>query len=84
MDAFSNANKGKYVKLSIDDKKLTIGLGDKGDENLGCFEVSPTLMERKDRLKTETDNITIIMSRLKETIVDGDDKVDKWKMTSMD
>jgi uncharacterized phage-like protein YoqJ len=27
---------------------------------LSGFEVSPTLMERKDRLKTETDNLTII------------------------
>jgi uncharacterized protein (DUF2461 family) len=55
----------------FDDKKLTIGRGDKGDENLSGFEVSPTLMYRKDRLKTETDNLTIITSRLKETFVDG-------------
>jgi hypothetical protein len=59
------------VKLSIDGKKLAIGLGDNGDGNLGGFEVSPTLMERKDRLKTETDNLTIITSRLKKTFVDG-------------
>jgi hypothetical protein len=31
LHAFANANKGKDVKLSIDDKKLTIGRGDKGD-----------------------------------------------------
>jgi hypothetical protein len=43
------------------------------------FEVYPTLMERKDRLKTETDNLTIITSRLKETIIDGVAKVDKMK-----
>ena len=36
-------------------------------------------MERKDRFKTETDNHTIIASRLKETIVDGIEKVDKMK-----
>jgi hypothetical protein len=52
----SNSNKGKDVKLSIDGKKLAIGLGDNGDENLGGFEVSPTLMERKDRLKTDRRN----------------------------
>jgi hypothetical protein len=46
---------------------------------LGGFEVSPTLMERKDRLKTETDNLTIITSRLKETFVDGVEKVDKME-----
>jgi hypothetical protein len=50
LHAFANANKGKDVKLSIDDKKLTIGRGDKGDENLSGFEVSPTLMYRKDRI----------------------------------
>jgi hypothetical protein len=43
------------------------------------FEVYPTLMERKDRLKTETDNLTIIASCLKERIVDGIEKVDKMK-----
>ena len=79
LDAFANVNKGKDVKLSIDGKKLAIGLGDNGDENLGGFEVSPTLMERKDRLKTETDNRTIIASRLKDTIVDGVEKVDKME-----
>ena len=79
LDAFANVNKGKDVKLSIDGKKLAIGLGDNGDENLGGFEVSPTLMERKDRLKTETDNLTIITSRLKETFVDGVEKVDKME-----
>jgi hypothetical protein len=78
-DAFANANKGKDAKLSIDGKKLAIGLGDKGDENVRGFEVYPTLMERKDRLKTETDNLTIITSRLKETIIDGVAKVDKMK-----
>jgi hypothetical protein len=36
-------------------------------------------MERKDRLKTETDNLTIIASRLKDTIVDGVEKVDKME-----
>jgi hypothetical protein len=36
-------------------------------------------MERKDRLKTETDNLTIIASRLKGTIVDGVEKVDKME-----
>jgi hypothetical protein len=36
-------------------------------------------MERKDRLKTETDNLTIITSRLKDTIVDGVEKVDKME-----
>ena len=78
-DAFANANNGKDAKLSIDGKKLAIGLGDKGDENVDGFEVYHTLMERKDRLKTETDNLTIIASRLKETIVDGFEKVDKMK-----
>ena len=46
---------------------------------MGGFEVSPTLMERKDRLKTETNNLTIITSRLKETIVDGVETVDKME-----
>jgi hypothetical protein len=32
-----------------------------------------------DRLKTETDNLTIIASRLKETIADGVEKVDKME-----
>ena len=36
-------------------------------------------MERKDRLKTETNNLTIIASRLKGTIVDGVEKVDKME-----
>jgi hypothetical protein len=36
-------------------------------------------MYRKDRLKTETDNLTIIASRLKETIADGVEKVDKME-----
>jgi hypothetical protein len=36
-------------------------------------------MERKDRLKTETNNLTIISSRLKGTIVDGVEKVDKME-----
>jgi hypothetical protein len=36
-------------------------------------------MELKDRLKTETDNLTIITSRLKDTIVDGVEKVDKME-----
>jgi hypothetical protein len=76
MDAFVNANKGKDAKLSIDGKKLAIGLGDNGDENVGGFEMYPTLMERKYRLKTETDNLAIIASRLKEAIVDGVGKVD--------
>ena len=79
LDAFTNVNTGKYAELSIDGKKLVIGLGDKGAENVGGFEVYPTLMERKNRLKTETDNLTIITSRLKETIVDGVEKVDKME-----
>jgi hypothetical protein len=36
-------------------------------------------MERRDRLKTETNNLTIISSRLKGTIVDGVEKVDKME-----
>ena len=36
-------------------------------------------MERKDRLKTETNNLTIITSRLKETIVDAVETVDKME-----
>jgi hypothetical protein len=35
LDAFANVNKGNDVKLSIDGKKLAIGLGDNGDGNLG-------------------------------------------------
>jgi hypothetical protein len=38
LDAFANVNKGNDVKLSIDGKKLAIGLGDNGDGNLGGFE----------------------------------------------
>jgi hypothetical protein len=44
---------------------------------LALFPVA--FLERKDRLKTETDNLTIITSRLKETFVDGVEKVDKME-----
>ncbi|CAC5383135.1 unnamed protein product [Mytilus coruscus] len=48
LDAFAVQNIEKDVKLSIDGKKKNApGLGDVGDENLGGYETSPTLQDRK-------------------------------------
>lgn len=53
LDAFAEKNADKDVKISIDGKKLALGFGKTGDENLGGFENSPTLKERQERLATE-------------------------------
>ncbi|CAC5401717.1 unnamed protein product [Mytilus coruscus] len=57
LDAFASMNKGKDVKLSIDGKKVALGLGELGDENLGGHEMQLTLQERKDRPHTKVDNL---------------------------
>ena len=54
LDEFSNNHQGQDVKLSVDGKKIAVGYGDLGEEDLGGLEQPPTLSERKDRLASET------------------------------
>ncbi|CAG2230153.1 unnamed protein product [Mytilus edulis] len=53
LDAFAEKNVNKDIKISIDGKKLALGFGKTGDENLGGFENSPTLKDRQERLANE-------------------------------
>ena len=59
------------MKISIDGKKIAFGLGNSGDENLGGFENSPTLQQRKDRLDTETNNLTVASSYVESNVNKG-------------
>ena len=71
LDAFADNNTGKDVKISIDGKKIAFGLGNSGDENLGGFENSPTLQQRKDRVDTETNNLTVASSYVENNVNKG-------------
>ncbi|CAG2219838.1 unnamed protein product [Mytilus edulis] len=53
LDAFAEKNVDKDIKIAIDGKKLALGFGKTGDENLGGFENSPTLKDRQERLANE-------------------------------
>ncbi|CAC5369861.1 unnamed protein product [Mytilus coruscus] len=68
LDAFATVNVKEDVKISIDGKKIALGLGTMGDENLDGFEVCPTLKERKDRLDKEVENIREIMNVVETSI----------------
>ena len=57
LDAFANENRNNEVKLSIDGKKLAIGCGEMGDEDVSGFESPPTLSERKTRISEEIKHI---------------------------
>ena len=57
LDAFSNENAGQDVKLSMDGKKLSIGFGELGEEDLGGLEEPPTLKDRKERIANEIETL---------------------------
>jgi hypothetical protein len=57
LESFSAINKGKDVKLSIDGKKLAIGLGKMGDEDLCGHEQEPTLLERKEKHESDINTV---------------------------
>lgn len=64
LDAFSSKHSGKDIKLSIDGKKIAVGFGKHGDEDLDGDENPPTLKERQTRLAKEVD----IVKGIKDTI----------------
>lgn len=64
LDAFAKTHKSKDVKLSIDGKRLAIGFGRVGDEDMMGHEASPTLNEKKQRLKDELNLVQIVISSL--------------------
>ena len=68
LDAFAETNKQKDVKISIDGKKLALGIGNMGDENLCGHEKTPTLQERKQRLATEVDTIDSVTSSIEKEV----------------
>lgn len=49
LESFLKSNPVKFVKLSIDGKKLAIGFGKMGDEDLCWYKKAPTLRERKEK-----------------------------------
>ena len=54
ISSIADAYKGKVLKLGIDGKKISRGRGkDMGDVDCWGFEESPTLKERKERIKIE-------------------------------
>lgn len=53
LDAFAKTHQSKDVKLSIDGRRLAIGFGRVGDEDMIGHDASPTLNEKKWRLKNE-------------------------------
>ena len=57
LNLFSESNPGAFVKLCFDCKKLKHGIGEGAEENLCGHEQSPTLIERKARLKEERESI---------------------------
>ena len=57
LDVFAAKHDGKDVKLSIDCKKLALGYGQMGDEDLAGFECPPTLCERKNRHSNEVNTL---------------------------
>ena len=71
LDSFAANNAEKDVKLSIDGKKIALGLREAGDENLGGYEVAPTLQERKTRLENEIQNISNMKSKIELQLIDG-------------
>lgn len=71
LDAFAENNKFKDVKISIDGKKLALGIGNMGDENLCGHENAPTLQERKQRLATEIGNINSVTTSIETEIASG-------------
>ncbi|CAC5415625.1 unnamed protein product [Mytilus coruscus] len=76
LDAFAAQNIEKDVKLSIDGKKIALGLGDVGDENLGGYETSPTLQDRKTRLEIELKNLTDVKPNNEQYTLDGTESMD--------
>jgi hypothetical protein len=71
LDSFAANNAEKDVKRSIDGKQIALGLGEAGDENLGGYEVAPTLQERKTRLENEIQNISNMKSKIELQSIDG-------------
>ena len=57
LDVFAAKHDGEDVKLSIDCKKLALGYGQMGDEDLAGFECPPTLCERKNRHSNEVNTL---------------------------
>ena len=57
LDVFAEHHEGRDVKLSLDGKRISIGFGDLGEEDLGGLEAKPALKERQERLSKETDDI---------------------------
>ena len=47
----------EYVKLSIDGKKLSYGIGKLGEEDLGGHAKSPTLQQRQSRIENEVQTV---------------------------
>jgi hypothetical protein len=70
-DSFAANNADNDVKLSIDGTKIALGLEEAGDENLGGYEVAPTLQERKTRLENEKQNISNMKSKTELQSIDG-------------
>ena len=58
LDAFSAQHEGEDVKLSLDGKRIAIGFGELGEEDLGGLEAKPTLIERQERHGKEMQDIT--------------------------
>jgi hypothetical protein len=71
LDSFAANNAEKDVKRSIDGKQIALGLREAGDENLGGYEVAPTLQERKTRLENEIQNISNMKSKIELQSIDG-------------
>ncbi len=64
---FAEIHRGKDIKTAFDGKKLNEGYGkNMGEEDLGGFETSPTLEERRERLEKELS----IINKLLETLTD--------------
>lgn len=64
LDAFAKTHQSKDVKLSIDGKRLANGFGRVGDEDMMGHEASPTLNEKKQRLKDELNLVQSVISSL--------------------
>ncbi|CAG2191099.1 unnamed protein product [Mytilus edulis] len=83
LDAFAARQQGKDIKLSIDGKKIAIGFGEMGDEDLAGDEPPPTLEERKTHLSDEVLVVSTVKTVVETSVIDGFNKMTDFSDTNL-
>ncbi|CAG2204526.1 unnamed protein product [Mytilus edulis] len=83
LDAFAARQQGKDIKLSIDGKKIAIGFGEMGDEDLAGDEPPPTLAERKTHLSDEVLVVSTVKTVVETSVIDGFNKMTDFSDTNL-